>query len=296
MSQAFPSWLAQFQQRFGHMTRTPLDGARGTLEVTPQSYDRELTGVALASRELSATDRLAVYNRQYWFRLFTVFHGAFPLTTRLLSHFTFNAYVSRFLLARPPCAWDIDAMLVGFDDFLVAALPTGTVPIAGQRLGIEPLAVVQAARIDTAFHRVFRAPAVEPFHPGAEHAEQLLAGRLIASPAAAVLEEHWPLCELRRSVASDPGEAAVALPEPLSQPRFWLLLRSGTSLRLLALEPREANLWRLLQENSVGTALARLEQDCSNEERVDLPTKTQHWLARSVTLGVWAGLDTTSLA
>lgn len=293
MSRAFPAWLAQFQERFGKMVRTPLDGASGTLQVTPQSYDRELLRLALASARLGATDRLAIYNRQYWFRLFTVFHGAFPLTTRLLSHFTFNAYVSRFLLARPPSDWDIDSMLVGFDDFLLEALPPGTVPIAGQRAGIEPLAVVQAARIDSAFHRVFRAPAVEPFHPGAEHAEQLLSSRLIAAPTAAVLEEHWPLCELRRSVALAAGEAAVGLPERLSQPRFWLLQRTGTKLGLLAVEPREAQLWRLLQELSIGTALERLERDCADDERVDLPTSTQRWLARSVTLGLWVGLEAT---
>lgn len=273
------------------MLRTPLDGTSGTLAVTPSSYDRELTELALASTKLGSTDRLAIYNRQYWFRLFTVFHGAFPLTTRLLSHFTFNAYVSRFLVARPPRGWDLDAMLVGFDDFLLEALPAGTVPIAGQRVGIEPLAVVQAARIDAAFHRVFRAPAVEPFHPRAEHAEQLLSSRLSASPAAAVLEEHWPLCELRRAVALAAGEAAVALPERLSQPRFWLLLRTGTKLGLSALEPREAQLWRLLQELRVGAALEKLEADCSSGERVDLPTNTQRWLARSVTLGLWTGLE-----
>lgn len=293
MSQAFPTWLAQFQERFGRMVRTPLDGSSGSLQVTPQAYDHELTRVALASPALASTDRLAIYNRQYWFRLFTVFHGAFPLTTRLLSHFTFNAYVTRFLLARPPRDWDIDSTLVGFDDFLLEALPAGAVPIAGQPVGIEPLAVVQAARIDAAFHRVFRAPAVEPFHPGAEHAERLLASRLLASPSATVLEEHWPLCELRRSIAGEAGEAAVALPERLSQPRFWLLLRSGTKLSVLALEPREAQLWSLLQELSVGAALERLERDCSDDERLDLPASTQRWLARSVTLGVWSGLETT---
>lgn len=293
MSQGFPAWLAELQERFGRMIRTPLDGASGTLEVTPQSYDPELMQVALASPKLGSIDRLAIYNRQYWFRLFTVFHGAFPLTTRLLSHFTFNAYVSRFLQARPPRDWDIDSMLVGFDDFVHEALPIGTVPIAGQRVGIEPLAVVQAARIDAAFHRVFRAPAVEPFHPGAEHAEQLLASRLIAAPTAAVLEEHWPLCELRSRVAKEAGEAAVALPPRLSQPRCWLLLRTSTKVGLLPLEPREAQLWRLLQELDVGTALEKLERDCSNDERVDLPANTQRWLARSVTLGLWTGLEAT---
>jgi hypothetical protein len=293
VSQTFPDWLAEFQGRFGAMVRTPLDGASGTFQVTPRSYDQALTEVALPSPKLTSADRLAIYNRQYWFRLFTVFHGAFPLTTRLLSHFGFNAYVTRFLLARPPRDWDIDSMLVGFDDFLLEALAADALPIAErQRVGLEPLAVVQAARIDAAFHRVFRAPAVVPFHPGPEHAEQLLASRLVASPSAAVLEEDWPLCELRRSIAGDTAEAAVALPKRLGQPHFWLLLRAGTKLSLLALEPREAQLWRLLRELSVGTALQTLERDCSNEELVHLPTNTQRWLARSVTLGVWVGLET----
>ena len=294
MNQAFPAWLAEFQGRFGAMVRTPLDGASGTFQVTARSYDRELTAVALPGPRLASADRLAIYNRQYWFRLFTVFHGAFPLTTRLLGHFGFNAYVTRFLLARPPRGWDIDSVLVGFDDFLPEALASGTVPIAGQRVNLEPLAVAQAARIDAAFHRVFRAPAVAPFHPGPEHAEQLLASRLVASPSAAVLEEHWPLCELRRSLAADARETAVELPERLSEPRFWLLQSSGTKLNLLALEPREAQLWRLLQELSVGAALERLERDCSNDELVELPASTQRWLARSVRLGLWIGLEATS--
>jgi hypothetical protein len=84
------------------------------------------------------------------------------------------------------------------------------------------------------------------------------------------------------------------LPARLREPRFWLLLRSGTKLRLLALEPREARLWNLLQQLDVGTALRRLEQDCSNDEVAELPANTQRWLARSVTLGFWVGLETAS--
>jgi len=293
VSQTFPDWLEQFQDRFGRMLRTPLQRASGVLEVTPQAYDQELMRVALANPQLSSAERLAIYNRQYWFRLFTVFHRAFPLTTRLLSHFTFNAYISRFLCAQPPTDWNVDSALVGFDDFLLEALPDETVPIAGQRLGVARLAVVQAARIDAAFHRVFLAPAVEPFHPGAQHASQLLSSRLVASPSVAVLEEHWPLCELRRTIAGEVSEAAVALPEGLLQPRFWLLLRAGTKLSLLPLEPREAQLWGLLRQLSVGSALERLEQACPAEQRAGLPESTQRWLARSVTLGAWVGLETT---
>ena len=275
------------------MLRTPLARETGTLRATSLAYDHELLQLAVAGPRLAASERLAIYNRQYWFRLFSVFHGAFPLTTRLLSHFTFNGYVARFLQAHPPKAWDIESALLGFDEFLRQALPAGAAPIDGRRAGVESLAVVQAARIDAAFHRVFRAPAVEPFHPGAEHAEQLLVSRLLASPAAAVVEEHWPLCELRRTIATEAGEAAVALPPKLDQARSWLLLRAGMKLSLLALEPREAELLRLLERHSVGAALEQLEQACSLDERATLPASTQRWLARSVTLGAWVGLEAT---
>jgi len=291
VSQAFPTWLEQFQDRFGRMIRTPLERANGSLRVAHESYDEALTQLALASERLGSNARLALYNRQYWFRLFTLFHGAFPLTTRLLSHFTFNGYVSCFLVARPPRHWDIEAMLAGFDEFLQQALPAGTTPIEGQRASVDTLAVLEAARIDSAFHRVFRAPAFEAFRPSGEHAAHLLTSRLIASPASAVLEEHWPLCELRPQIVLEGGEAARALPPRLEAARHWLLLRPQNRLALLPLEAREARLLRLLSGLSVECALAQLEQECPAEERASLPEATQRWLARSVALGIWVGLE-----
>ena len=273
------------------MIRTPLERANGSLRVAHESYDEALTQLALASERLGSNARLALYNRQYWFRLFTLFHGAFPLTTRLLSHFTFNGYVSCFLVARPPRHWDIEAMLAGFDEFLQQALPAGTTPIEGQRASVDTLAVLEAARIDSAFHRVFRAPAFEAFRPSGEHAAHLLTSRLIASPASAVLEEHWPLCELRPQIMLEGGEAARALPPRLEAARHWLLLRPQNRLALLPLEAREARLLRLLSGLSVECALAQLEQECPAEERASLPEATQRWLARSVALGIWVGLE-----
>ena len=140
---------------------------------------------------MSSPERLAIYNRQYWFRLFTVFHGAFPLTTRQLGHFCFNEYASRFLLAHPPKVWDIDAVVDGFEDFLVLALPSPTVTVDPRGRSVERAAVLQASRIDAAYHHVFRAPACTAFRPSAGDAERLLTSRLQPSPAAAVLEEDW---------------------------------------------------------------------------------------------------------
>ncbi|HEX2877655.1 MAG TPA: putative DNA-binding domain-containing protein [Polyangiaceae bacterium] len=285
-----PAWLGEFQASFGAMVRTPLDRATGTLRATPEAYPATLEAAALPGRKLSSVERLAVYNRQYWFRLFTVFQAAFPLTTRLLSHFTFNGYVSRFLLAHPPRSWDIDAAVHGFEDFLDEVAPSPTVSIDGQRAGVDRAALLQAARIDAAFHHVLRASQVDAFKPTAEHAERLLTSRLLRSPAAAVLEEAWPLCELRRTLATDTRETAVALPARLAQPQFWLLLRTPAKMGQLPLEPLEARLLTLLQELPVGEALAQLEQACDASRLPQLPADAQRWLARSVENGFWCGL------
>lgn len=294
MTQRAPlDWLAEFQARFGAMVRTPLERRTGTLRATPEAYDSSLKAAAVPGSALSAEQRLAIYNRQYWFRLFTVFHAAYPLTTRLLSHFTFNDYVSRFLLAHPPRGWDIDTAVHGFEEFLGEAASPDSVQAQARSAKVDRTALLQAARIDAAFHHVFRAPQVEPFRPSAEHAERLLTSRLQRSPAAAVLEEEWPLCELRRTLAGDSRESAVALPPRLEQPQFWLLVRSPAKpgqLAIEALEPLEARLLRLLERLPLGQALGQLEQACSAARALRLPSDALRWLARSVESGFWRGL------
>ncbi len=289
-----PAWLESFQASFGTMIRTPLERRTGALRANPASYPVALAKETAPSRARSSRERLAVYNRQYWFRLFTVLHGAFPLTTRLLSHFTFNDYAARFLLAHPPRSWDLDAVVDGFDEFLGEVLSSPNVSIDGQRLGVERTAVVQAARIDAAFHHVFRAPTVKAFRPTAAHAERLLSSQLRRSPAAAVLEEHWPLCELRRTLAGDTAETAVPLPTRHAQPQFWLLARSPGKMGQFPLEQLEGQLLLLLGAMPVAEALARLEQACPPSQLAELPNRAQRWLSRSVENDLWCGLEDTS--
>jgi hypothetical protein len=270
-----PDWLAEFQARFGAVLRAPLDRTSGTLRAVPSSYD---LGPDTPSKE-----RLAVYNRQYWFRLFGVFHTAFPLTTRLVGHWAFNDYAARFLLDHPPCGWDIDDVPNGFEDWFATV--------------VEVEALREAARIDAAWRRVFRAPSTTPFHPSSKDAASLLDSRLELSPAVAVVSERWPLLELKRAFSGDDGEAPIALPAALSEPRFWALVRRAEGIAQLPLETREAELFTLLARHTVRDALVRLEAACTESERATLPAHAQRWLARSVQLDFWtrAHLQSTQL-
>lgn len=277
-----PEWLAELQSGFGAVLRTPLDRSTGTLRATPSAYDPDTLRAIVDGPSGRAEEHLAVYNRQYWFRLFGVFQTAFPLTSRLFGHWHFNGHVTRFLLAHPPGHWDLDRAPDGFEVFLAEALGD-----------VEPREVLlDAACLDVTWRALFRAPVTAPFQPRAEDAPRLLDSRLVPSPAVAVLVDRWALLELKASLARSGGESAVPLPAALEQPRSWALVREATGIRHLSLAPREGELLLLLRRHTIGDALAALESACPEQERPALPGQAQRWLARSVERGFWAGLTT----
>lgn len=284
-----PAWLVELQQRFGALLQTPLDRSSGSLRAETSAYDAQLLAAARPTETHSSAERLATYHRQYWFRLFTVMQGQYPLTARLVGYWRFNDFAARHLVDRPPRGFDIDTVGHGFAETLAQLVP-------------EDAAVREAAAIDAAFHRVTRAPQREPFRPTAEDAPRLASSRFVLSPSVALLSEHWPLCQRRVGFVDQKGDAAgdrkgnesVELGEPLSDARHWLLARHqakpNLKLSLIALERAEAKLLQLLQQYPLEQALGLLEATASEAERAALPERAQAWLARSVQLGVWSGL------
>ena len=291
-----PAWLADFQARFGAMLRTPLDRSSGTLRATPVQYDRTLRGETLPNARASADERLAVYNRQYWFRLFGLFQSAFPLSSRLIGHWEFNDYVARFIGANAPQGYLIDRAIDGFALFF--ARSWRSIPGGARRPPhlVPRRALIEAIRIDAAFRGVFYAPQVTPFRPDAAQAATLLESRLALSPAAAIFSEHWPLVELREKHANDEGAPRLALPPALAVPQRWALVRRPGGTAQLKLDPREGELLWLLLRYPIAGALGRLEARCSGAERESLPERARFWLARSVELGFWSGLHSQEMS
>lgn len=275
-----PAWLAELQAHFGAALRTPLDRNTGTLRATPGNYDLEALAALVDGPRGHAADRLAVYNRQYWFRLFGVLQTAYPLTARLLGHWRFNEFAARFLREHPPRGWDLDRAPDGFDTFLVDALAD------------EPArdALREAAHLDTVWRSIFRAPATAPFSPSRADAARLLDAHLETSLATAIFIEHWPLLQLKVALASIAGEAPVPLPPRCSDSRAWLLVREPAGIRQHALEARECQLLQLLQVHTVRDALGALEALCAEAEHAALPAQAQRWLAQSVARGCWSAL------
>jgi len=274
-----PAWLAELQERFGAALRSPLGRGTGVLRAQEERYDARLCEEIAPKTWGDERASIAVYNRQYWFRLFTALQGSFPLCAALVGPWRFNEFAERFLVERAPSGWDLDRVSDGFAAFFSAALGEAPEPAAE--------ALREAAEIDEAWRKIFHAAEAPPFRPAPGDAGGLLGARLKLAPTAALVRESWPLLDLRRGLGVVP-ERAVPLPPRLEAPRSWALLRRPEGVLRVPLEEQEAELLRLLVAHPVLQALGALEARCP-EERLDaLPGDAQRWLARSVELGLWA--------
>ncbi len=272
-----PDWLSELQAHFGEVLRTPLDRETGTLRATPSAYPEEALLDVVDRPEASAAERLAVYNRQYWFRLFRALAKAFPLTAHVLGHWRFNDYAARFIVARPPRGWDLEEVPNGFERFVESAFEDVE----------ERALVLEAATLDASWRKVTRAPPASPFQPSAEDAARLLDTRLALAPGAAVLRESWNLTEVHGILIAGETMSVTRLPEP----RWWALIREAEGVRRLPLAPREGELLALLRRGTVREALAALDAACDERERAGLPASVRGWLAKSAERGMWCALN-----
>jgi hypothetical protein len=282
---ATEAWLADLQQRFGELLRTPLDASSGTLRAQTERYDSPL----VAAIQSGARERLAVYNRQYWFRLLTVMQTSWPLSARLLGMFHFNLHAQRFLLQHPPAHYDLGFVTLGFAAYLAANV--------GEQIGLGPryaplprAVLLEAATLDAAFAHVFNAPAQPRFDPRQHAPRELVQRRLVSSAAYARVTEHWPLAELRLALRDRSDEQAAPVPPPLSAARHWALFRNAEGVAQLELAPLQARLFELLDSHPLGEALAQLEAEADIEAREHLPARTQAWIAQGVANHFWIGL------
>lgn len=275
-----PEWLREFQERFTDVLRTPLDRSTNVLRAQLEAYPPASIALALDGPRSTAAQRLAVYNRQYWFRLFTVLQTAYPVTARLLTYWRFNELAARFLAANPPRGWDLDRVADGFDRFVaVACAEEG-----------DGALWAEAAALDATWRALMREKESTPFQLARdfpEAAARLPEARLVRSRSVALWCERWPLLEWRARVHAKGEGESVTPPGELRERRYWALIRERNGVRQVLLEPMEGALLAFLSEHTVGEALAKIEEACDERARAELPTKAQRWLASSVLRGVW---------
>ena len=281
MTRAPPPWLVAFQKDFSEMIRTPLDPSSGTLRASESKYPPALRDATRPGPSGGPTARLAVYNRQYWFRLFGALQGEFPLVARLMGLFHFNQAAQRFLLEHPPRGVDLRLAARGFDRWLAE---TGELELC---VPLPREALNQAAEIDLAWSDVWMAPEVPPWTPSPEELAGIEGRWLQSSPAVRVVEEGWALVEVRRTLGTEVEDRRLPLPPRHPQPRAWAVIRRGTAIGQLALSPARAQLMRALEAQPFGAALALVESSLSQTDKEALVRDVGAWMAEGRQLGFW---------
>jgi hypothetical protein len=280
--------LRELQGRFGAALRAPIMRGDAAIPAASVRYAPELLKEIAPSPILDARAQVGVYNRQYWFRLFGTLQTEYALTARLVGFAAFNGLAQRYLLAQPPRGHDLHDVGTAFAEFLAGDAARGH----GELAGVPREAAREAAAIDLAFRQLLYAPSEAAYRPSAAEAGALTGARLRASRRWAIVEERWPLVELKRGLGAVEGEARVALPARLPAPQCWLLYNTAAGAMSAAVVPAlAARLFLLLARTSVGEALACVEQECPEARREALPGDVQRWLAQSVELGFWTGRD-----
>jgi len=221
--------LRNLQESWAESVAAPLRfTAPGRAEVPSSDYDPDLVAQILSHGGVSGAERLDAYRLQYWFRLITLMQKDFPLLGHLLGWEAFNPLAAAYLQEVPP-GRNPSGLGDGFPSWL-----------AGRKADRQ---WIEAAEVDRNWNEVFDAP--EAKRPTADDLENIASGKseIVLQPTVRLMRLGRDWIPLRFAL-----ENAEPVPEkPRVSRRWWILSRSGSSLRGDAIEPGFAKLIEGLQ-------------------------------------------------
>ncbi len=119
------SELLHTQCRFFDALLEPLSGENRALAELPpgpaapsDAFNATADALLRSTDAVHARERLALYHRQYWWRLLDSLAEDFPRVRELLGADAFRAALERYLRARPPASWTLRHLGAGFATFL----------------------------------------------------------------------------------------------------------------------------------------------------------------------------------
>jgi hypothetical protein len=251
--------------------RAPYDFAGERFDCGGDSLAPALEADLLPRGALRGRDRLVVYNRQYWYRLFTILQEEFPLLAHALTYPVFNRLASDYLTRHPSRAPYLDDLGDRLPAFVRADARWNDPRTA------------QIARLDQAFNRAFHAPAAPPPRAGALGASEG-GPALRLQPHVTVLEEDWNLMT-RRGHCLDAEEDFV--PRFAKRKGYWVVYRSiegGVAHRRI--DPVRFRLLGALAEGeALEAACARAAEGLAPLALDRLAKQLPRWFAEWTALG-----------
>lgn len=105
-----PAELRKVQAWFSGIITQPIDKKSHIRPISPSGKPiaEEAKDFIYPSPTLEPSERIEIYNQQYWWRLLNTLHDTFPLATRLLGFHKFNEEIATpYLVAYPSEHWSL---------------------------------------------------------------------------------------------------------------------------------------------------------------------------------------------
>lgn len=298
-----PPWLSELQTGFGAVLRSSLSSDSGTFaeerSVYPSAFVDELDDSSLV--EARRLDRIALYHRQYWMRLFTTLQGQFPRFAWALGYFHFNRLASLFLAEHAPRGFDIEQAGAGLGvrlrqelDRYKALQTTEAEHDAWLRIfrdsAREHQLLAEALSIDSAERRVFLAAMSPPWRPTPLQLAALPEKRLQFAPGLALVSEHWDLVRHSSLFRTEGMAPTPETPQRLAGARCWVLQRTANGITSISVSGEHASFLSQCRRVPFGAALAALEASATEAQFAVITRELRGWTRQAIELGWWTGV------
>jgi hypothetical protein len=242
-----------------------------------EKYPKELLESISEQGQISAEDRLGIYNRGYWFRLFTVLQGEFPTLIKLINYNDFNRLAQEYLQVFPSHNQILNYLADYFMEFM-------NLDHSWNNKNLK-----KAAELDYCYIKAFDAPQRPPLDPTSLSPEELES----LTEKVFYLQEHAYLFQEERSFTAlraiklEDDELPLELPK--KQPGQWLIFRNLLSvLECILLNDTQCKILQAIQSGlPFSQALEKAFSELSEEETEKLGPDIGIWFNQWVSWGIF---------
>ncbi|MDA3961639.1 MAG: putative DNA-binding domain-containing protein [Planctomycetota bacterium] len=277
-----PEELRDLERCFAASIQTPLQIDADGYAYQTEHYNAATVASMCDGPMLGGTERLQVYNQQYWFRLLTIMQKEFPLTRRRLGLLSFNRMVTAYLTRYPSRHPELHHLSNDLEQFLAEDHQWNTP------------ALRQAAHLDRLHIEIFFAIEHQDFDGASlsdENLQALLTRPLPFQSAWHRYHEDSNNVEQRRIAHAHPDDDS-----PLIKQRkvaHWVIYRSRRGKVVEhALDPLQDRLLAQLGNGvALGDACSELQNTCTQAELSRLGREIAVWFHDWARLGWFRAIE-----
>ncbi len=261
------------------------DATRKQVDITADQVETAVT----RSNQLTALERLDIYNRSYHARLLDCFRAEYPCLLHACGEQLFTHFVADYLHHHPPASYTLNRLSERFPNHLATTRPRAE---AGEDEESWPDFLIDLATLERTFADVYDGPGEEENPPlaadqiNALSAEKLAEARLTPAASLRLLAYRFPVADYFTAVRAGQDPAL-----PTASPGHLALHRTNWRVRMLPLSPEGYHFLQALSEGETVAAASRAARQAGanaeftpNLAKASLLTLAQRGMFRELTL------------